>query len=586
MVDIAALIRGLPVSGLEQNPVAYIRGIVGTPGDRAWLDSITLLEPPAGRHIPYIEPSSALEKLLCREGSRHTDVRAIAGTLVTRMRAEIADECWVTFFDDCEPDSSECLPVPDFLMWVRRELGRLEQGTAALQSDMRPSRDSANEALSVPSEMLDFLEQAAQATRVVPMFYSPGNSGVIWSLDDMPALPSSKGMIEFMPCGPWTEIEGLNIRKPDDNPFLQWRESMRPVACELEKELGEPVYYFADLDDDFDDDFVHRFLALHWCCTYKPESAFVRYLLRLSGVETIGALKGALIDPASYKRERFHMNKAFSQLETLPCRFEYLPPGLQKTVVVLFSTLQAREVAEAILAQKINTNVFVVAPQELFTSPWIEQAMCYCRYQGGYYLHENTLDSPLEILVHADELYVIADGPSPREGSDLRLSHGAQDLLQLAYELGIEARYMTAGHMELVNPQGALERSGAPERVAAAKAKRATYTRQLDALHLYNDYGASGLWTVGGMLPYDRLDLPLALLKRVAAWQRDFDVNERPYDETGSASNEWWERHDLEAIDIAKALQAAVPHGTIVKLCRLEGWTSIEQILRTETGLP
>lgn len=56
---------------------------------------------------------------------------------------------------------------------------------------------------------------------------------------------------------------------------------MRPIAQELETALGKAVYYFKEIGDDLDDNNVHRFLVLHWCCTYKPESAFVRFLLKV-----------------------------------------------------------------------------------------------------------------------------------------------------------------------------------------------------------------------------------------------------------------------------------------------------------------
>lgn len=581
MVDMAALVRGLPVSVLEPNELAYIEGIVRTPEKPAWQDSITLLEPPAGQRVPYIDPLRTLENLLRGQGGSREHARTQAYEMTGRMRKEVADGRWVNFLDSLEPESPECLPVTDFLLWLRERQGQRQHVEGMRKPDDEGLLELTTKEAAIPSDVLEFIEQAAHVSTVVPMFCGDDNWDEPWALENLPPLPSFGTMIEFMPGAPWADIDSWDDWRIGNNPFLHWRESMRPVAHELEKVLGEPVYSFADLDCDTDDDFVHRFLILHWCCTYKPESAFVRYLLKISGADTIEALKEALLDPASYKPELLYTGTSFRQLETLPCRFEYLPPGRQRSVVVRFSTLQARAVAESLLAQKIGTDACVVAPRDLLTEAWIEQAMRYCRFRTAYYLSEDGKDRSLEILAQADELYVIADEPYPRQGFDLRLDPNAEDLLQLALELGIDATYLGVDGRKLVNPETALGISGAPARVAAARAKRAAFTRQLDEIRLDNEHGSSGLWTVRGMLRHDQLDLPFPLVKRIAAWQNDFDVAADPYGK--GETDAWWDQHGLEAVEIAKVLQAVVAP-TVVKLWRLEGWTSIDQIVLTESG--
>lgn len=578
MVDIAALIRGLPVSVLEPNQMAYIEGVTGLPRNGVPQESLVLLEPPAGQEVPYIDPFEALEKLMRGQGRSHENARTCAKLMVSRMRETLKQELWVNFLDTLEPESPDCLPVTELLSWLRKEPSLPEHGGGTSEPEGTSSSESASLGSLVEPEIISFIERAAQAAAVVPMFRGPDNWSEPWPLESLPALPSSKTMIEFMPGPPWGDIDSWQDWRQGNNPFLQWRESIRPLVLELEKRLGESVYQFADLDCDMDDDFVHRFLILHWCCTYKPASAFVRYLLRISGADTVEELKKALVDPASYRPKLFHAGSPFGQLEVIPCRFEYLPIGKPKTVVVVFSTLQARRTAQALLAQKIDRNAFIVAPKELFTKKWISEATCYCKYQGGFYLHENTLDRPMEILIRADELYVIADKQGSHDSCGLDLSHGAQDLLQLALELGIDAAYINIDGSRLWNPERCLDASGAVARVAAARAKRIAYTNQLEVLNLDNEYYSSALWTRGGMVPYDYVELPYPLLKRIAAWQEDFDLNERPYDEKGSASDEWWDQHELETIELAKALQAVITP-TVVELWRLEGWTSIDQIL-------
>lgn len=583
MVDIAALMRVLPVSGLEPEWVASIGGIVDVPKEQAWQEHITLLEPPAGQHVPYIDPVTALERLLRRQEDALGDAQVRAREAVARMRDEVADDRWVNFFDDLKPETPDCLPVPDFVAWLRDERRRVNQLAAKMKLDAQGFKELARKEVLVPSDLIDFFEQAAEVAASTPMFRGPDNWNEAWSLENLPALPPPKAMIEFVPGAPWADVDDWGDWKATDNPFMRWREAIHPVALELEKALGEPVYHFADLNSDTDDDDVHRFLVLHWCCTHKPESAFVRYLLKISGARDVEELKAALIDPASYTQP-FQMNGSFIGLEASFCRIEYLSPDKQKTVVVVFSTSQARDVAQSLLTQKIGARALIVAPKELATDEWVKQATRYCRDWTVHYLYDNTLDEPLEILALADELCVIANEQTPGSGFDLKLSDGAEDLLWLALELSVDAKYFHVERTQLMNPATSLEKRGVPERVAARKAQRAAFTRQIKEIHLDNDFGSSGLWAEDGkMLGYDLLDLPFPLVRRIAAWQRDYDDTVTPPDDGSEA---WWERHAQEAFEIAKALQAALGSETAVKVQRPEGWMTVDQIARAEGGEP
>lgn len=299
MVDISALMRGIPVSGLEPQWVASI-DLVDVPREQAWKYNIPLLEPPAGQHFPYIEPVRALEILMLRQGVAPDEAKIRSINAGCRMKADVVTGRWVNFFDDIEPESPECLSVGDFVAWLRNETW-------------------------VPSEITDFLMQVADVSAETPMFSGPDNWNEPWSLKNLPDLPPPKAMIEFVPGMPWYEFE----RNPDETPFLAWREMIRPTALALEKSLGEEVYYFKELDDEMDDDDVHRFLVLHWCCTYKPESAYVRYLLRISGARDVEELKAALIDQASYSHP-FKMNNSFRGMEARRCNFIYVPPDVDR----------------------------------------------------------------------------------------------------------------------------------------------------------------------------------------------------------------------------------------------------------------
>jgi hypothetical protein len=216
----------------------------------------------------------------------------------------------------------------------------------------------------VPPEILNFFEQAAEVATSSPTFRGPDNCHEPWSLESLPELPPPKAMIEFMPGAPWADQDNWDDWNAPSNPFILWREAIRPVAQELENVLGEPIYKFADLDleSDLDDDDVHRFLLLHWCCYWKPESAYVRFLVKVSGAANVEELKAALIDPANYTHP-FKMNCSYLGLETLNCRIDYLPPDRQKTFTVVFLTPQARNVAHGLLSKRLVRELSLSRPR-------------------------------------------------------------------------------------------------------------------------------------------------------------------------------------------------------------------------------
>ena len=576
-VDVQALMRALPISGLEPQCLASIGGLVGVPKDQRWREAIDFLLPPAGQRVPYIEPGKAIGKLLRRQGVAPDDAQARSREAMVRMRIDVADDRWVNFYDYLEPESPECLPVSDFVAWVRKEHDQSIRLSATAPTTEQELNRQASEHLLVPLEILDFFEQATDVVTSTPMFRGPDNWDNPWSLESLPALPPPNAMIEFVPGAPWADMDDWGDWKATDNPFMRWREAIRPVALELEKSLGETVYHFADLNGDIDDDDVHRFLVLHWCCTWKPESAYVRFLVKVSGASSVEELKAALIDPDNYTHP-FKMNCSFVGMETLTCRIDYLPPDRQKMVTVVFFTPQARKVAQALLAQKIGARAFIVAPKELATDEWVKQATRLCRSRTIRYVNDRKIDNPTEILSVTDELSVIADEKTPKSGFDLKLSESAEDLLWLALVFEVESKYYFVSGTQLSNPDSSLIKRGVPERVAARKERRAEFMHQLKEIRLGNDFFSSGLWGANGkMLPYDLMDLPFPIVRRIAAWQRDYDNTMNPPADMGDEA--WWGRHKQEALNIAVSLQEALGSQITVNLYQVEGWQSVRQIV-------
>ncbi len=573
-VDIQALMGALPVSGLEPQLLASIEGLIAAPKEAGWREIIFFMEPPAGQRVPFVEPAKALDILLRHQGVAPEDAQVRSHGAVARMKQYVAEDRWVDFYDFSVPELPACLPVSDFVAWLRDEQHALSPLYVDMAHEDQEVLEPTRKRLLVSAEIIDFLEKAAEVTTITPVFTGPENWDK-WSLKNHPLLPPPKAMIEFVPGAPWADLDEWDDWRVHGNPFMAWREAIRPVAQELEKALGEPVYYFADLNSDIDDDDVHRFLVLHWCCTWKPESAYVRYLVRVSGASNVDELKLALIDPTNYSQP-FKMNSAFFGIDAWRCKFDFLQKGQNKTVTVVFFTPQARDVAQSLLAQKICTRAFIVAPKELATDEWVKRATRFCQDWTVRYEIASELNDPIEILSVTDELCVIADEKRPKSGFDLKLSELVEDLLWLALDFEVDAKYYTIEGTQLSNPQDCLRKCGVPERVAARKTRRAAFTRQLKEIRLENDFVSSGLWGANGkMLPYDLLNLPFPIVRRIAAWQRNYDDTMNP---PYMGDDAWWDRHEQEALNIAVSLQDALGSDITVKLYQAEGWQPVEQI--------
>ncbi|WP_029891642.1 hypothetical protein [Polycyclovorans algicola] len=557
MINIERLMDALPVSGLSPARIACLSGIVEGPNENQWRHTINLIEPPAGmRGTPFVNPRKALEVLLLGQGLAEQDATWSAQEAVGRMRSDLGEDLWIVPFDFFDPDPDECIPVQKFVSWLRNEHLADGESVHSAKSSLKAVCGSTTGPVLVPRDLLDFIEKAAEVTRHAAIFRGPDSPESGWSLETLPPVAPPQAMIEFVPGPPWPEEGDFDNWNDVRRPIWRWRESIRAPALALERALGEAVYYFADPRCDHDDDAAHRFLLLHWCCSTKPESAYVRYLLKISGGRDVEELKAALIEPTAY-RHPYKMNCAFYGLDPLICRFEYVPPETRKRLVIVFSTPESRNVAEWLLEQKINMDVCIVAPQSLATEEWIDKATRNCRTSGFRYQKGKSLKEPLETLALADELCVIANERTPSSGFDLMLPDDVEDLLWLSLELGIKCQYFYVDRRQLNNPKTSLAQRGAAERVAVRQNQRSAFTRRLSGIRIECDFGSSGLWTLDGkMLPYDLVDLPFSLIQQIARWQYEYDATFDPPNHVGS--DEWWERHRQKAVELTEALQEAL----------------------------
>jgi hypothetical protein len=121
-----------------------------------------------------------------------------------------------------------------------------------------------------------------------------------------------------------------------------------------------------------------------------------------------------------------------------------------------------------------------------------------------------------------------------------------------------------------------LKKCGAPERVAAQDKERKERTAKLTVVRLDCDWGSSGLWDERGrMIPYDHIDLPLPLIRRIIDWHEEYDATLDEVTSNTGPSEEWYEKHELEERKLALDLQKTLGPSTEIQVMTEQSWTAI-----------
>lgn len=551
MVHVHELQKALPASGLCPQVLAIIDGFSILPPEDEWKESIFFLEPPAGQRHPYVDAFRAMRQLLLHKGLTSEAAEAQANVQWRKLKAVLKPSECVFFYRDFDLDDVEYIPVTVFNQYLRQE---------GLASD----------------HVIEFLEQALNTTMEASRFSVNDSLQIQWANATLPDEVLAKAMIEFVTRPP--QDEG------DDTPakFDAWRQSMREVAERLKQALGESVYDFDVSCDPFDmeghsvtDDSVHRFLVLHWVCSSWPESNYVKFLVARSGAQDVQELKTALLDPANYSQS-FKMHDAFRGINAVACRMKYRPLQSRWRFSIVFSTALARTEAQWQLLQKIGCDALIIAPETLVSTEWIKRYTRHCRSWVIQYSDREAGCDPIGVLARSDELCVIADHDECKDQEVLAITDSTQVLLWLALERDIKARYCLTNGTGLYNPQVLLHRSGVPQRVSDEREQASRRACALKEIRLSCDFGSSGLWNAQNqMLSYDELDVPFHLIRRIAAWQLDYEETFNP---PQMPTNAWWSQHEQQALDIARQLQAALGTNTSVKLYRKGGWLHVAEI--------
>ncbi|MBK1620347.1 hypothetical protein CKO42_18260 [Lamprobacter modestohalophilus] len=295
MLDLSGLQQYLPVSHLDSETIGWIDGLADK-SPHYWVPSqITLLEPPAAQAAPYVDPLTAMIVLFRAQGETFEAASARAEAEYAALRPSLPLIERVRFFGICDPDTPECMPLPRLLEHLQH-------------------RRLISEPLSA------FLARVLDALACAALFRNPERPDAPWTLATRPDQPPAKAMISFIPGPPWR----CDMDTPEGMAaFAEWHQHLRPIVGRLEQTLGKTLYEFRDFDDEFADDYGHRFLELYCCCRSHPEAAFVQFLLEASGAEDLGTLKAALIDPENY-RHPFEMNyNSCDDFTTRALKFNY-----------------------------------------------------------------------------------------------------------------------------------------------------------------------------------------------------------------------------------------------------------------------
>jgi len=233
--------------------------------------------------------------------------------------------------------------------------------------------------------------------------------------------------------------------------------------------------------------------------------------------------------------------------------------------------LRAAEIA----MRQIGAIVLFLVPQRLISNKWI-------RKNAAMYCHEfivwNSCDRPIDLLARYDELYVISDEDLNGNGRDLKIGTENEILVWLAHQFDFPLHLDSPSGVELINPEKRLELTEIPERLKRAENRRREFTAQLGCLRVAAEYGSTGLWDeLQRNIPYDYIDLPFPLIRRVAAWQRDYDDTLIPL-LPKTADDEWWKKHEIEELNIAKAIQDVMGDKLDVQILLESGPASVNSL--------
>lgn len=534
MLDLRPLMRCLPVCELEASALGFVTGWHEPNATTKYTQpNICWMEPPAGVRRPYVDPINATTILLRHQGLERDNARALAHSHYAALRPTLQVIERVRYLDEFEPDSPEHIPGDRWL-------------------------DHLQTQACVADDVILFLRKTLHACAELTAFEHPDFQGRRLTLSELPEQPPATSLIQFQPGCPWGAEDGdmagiANGASTAD--WLKWRADQHPIATAIEARWGQAPMYLADMDDPLDDDLFHRFLVLHWCCTCKPDAFYVQFLLEASGASTLNELKTALLDPENYAVP-FALDDAHREMYPRAGRFKFTTAS-QKTpyVTIAFEDATCWPLVQDLLRQQVDADVLLIDANAHIAYAQIDPFHRYARYVVQQLDWHDELDTPVETLARTDVLHVI-DGPNGKAGQP-DVSDALVQLVGLAHVLGVETHFHLNQRGRLSNFMDLPRFQTASQQAQAWLQAQSAHLPDMDEIHVWCDFAASGLWDKRGrMLGYDIKTLPWDLIRRLSAWQWDYDFTFDPPKNMGSDA--WWAKNAAQARALAREVQQAV----------------------------
>ena len=177
-MGIEALINAFPVTSITSESLAILRGFPPKDSCYRWGKEITFHEPPAGWHVPFVNPVEAMTILFTADGMTDKKASARAASEFTSLRTGLSVLDRPRLYQgDGALRIPECISVPHLVNFLQGQ---------ALVSD----------------ELTKFIGHACAVTCTTKLYSDlSSNSEDKWRLDELPDTPLPRSMIEFFAIG-------------------------------------------------------------------------------------------------------------------------------------------------------------------------------------------------------------------------------------------------------------------------------------------------------------------------------------------------------------------------------------------------
>ncbi len=247
-------------------------------------------------------------------------------------------------------------------------------------------------------------------------------------------------------------------------------------------------------------------------------------------------------------------------------------------VTVVFEHADARAFAEKLLLAQLGNDVLLIAPPALCPQEWIAQWGANARDVVLQMNWRDNHSNHIEILARSDALHVIrSTHPDPSTHALAGMTKDVAHLIGLAELYRVPYTLYDANGTPVLAPCRDPQLQELTQRIAEVIQSTPSSLREADEVHVCCDFYASGLWNVRGqMLGVDPNIMPFALIRRLSAWQWDYD---RTFNPPEAGDPAWWAQNFAEGCAIARELQSVLGESVKVKVDYPDhGWIWIDEL--------